>query len=487
MKRSLWFALFLTGTLAVLTAPASAKENGDAASMNASDDSVSALQEDMNTAIGSLKAQMNGIQKTVSDIGLYGDVRVKYANSTQAGNTNPVAGNNPVTIFDKDQAQIRVRLGIKKSFGDVDTNLRLVTESSPTYPNSVTPSLGDGLSDASIYIDTASLAWAPGLLNKKVKVGGGLFQNNLDYTPITWDDTLNLQGAFVELSDKDSGLKLLTVYTDYANYNDSSNNAIIPAKFLSFAGVPEDGYVWNTQLAEDMKMGTDKLHLMVGYEYMPYITAYLNAGLAGTMLINGKTLLNDGMITDYGGVIPDIQMGEFMAAYTTNIDTNLPMKWTLHLTNNFDSFNVPNVYLTSGTSATPTLGGAAGVATGGKAIYGYSQLSNSFAGWLSVDIGDTERPAKDSFGLQLAAAYVDPNAQYAFFTDHDGGWTNSEYLRMKIGFGLENNVCIQYKTWALNHVYYDQSLASVGTSTTSLFGATQSIEWVNFFYFTATL
>lgn len=57
MKRYLWFALFLAGTLAVLTAPASVK------AAEGTDDSASALQEDVNTAIGSLTTRIAGVEK----------------------------------------------------------------------------------------------------------------------------------------------------------------------------------------------------------------------------------------------------------------------------------------------------------------------------------------------------------------------------------------------------------------------------------------
>lgn len=67
MKRSWMLALFLTGTLAVLTAPASAKENGDVAATSVSasdqDTSVEALREDINTALGTQASRLNAIEK----------------------------------------------------------------------------------------------------------------------------------------------------------------------------------------------------------------------------------------------------------------------------------------------------------------------------------------------------------------------------------------------------------------------------------------
>jgi len=60
MKRSwMLFAIFLTGMLAVLTAPASAQDDK-------SGDSASALQEDLNTAIGSLTNRIATVEKKQS-------------------------------------------------------------------------------------------------------------------------------------------------------------------------------------------------------------------------------------------------------------------------------------------------------------------------------------------------------------------------------------------------------------------------------------
>ncbi len=56
MKRFMLFAIFLTGMLAVLTAPASAQDNNGG-------DSASALQEDLNSAIGSLTNRIANVEK----------------------------------------------------------------------------------------------------------------------------------------------------------------------------------------------------------------------------------------------------------------------------------------------------------------------------------------------------------------------------------------------------------------------------------------
>jgi hypothetical protein len=141
---------------------------------------------------------------------------------------------------------------------------------------------------------------------------------------------------------------------------------------------------------------------------------------------------------------------------------------------NFDSFNLPNAYLQNTAIA------------GANKNLGYSSLSNNMGYWLSVALGDPDKPAKDAFGFELAAAYIEPNAQLSVLTDHDGNYTNTEYLRYKITFGLENNVALQWKSWVAYHVYYEPTISDVGASNTGLDGAAQTAEWVNFFYATAS-
>jgi hypothetical protein len=380
---------------------------------------------------------------------------------------------------------------VKKTFGDVVANVRLVTSSTKTvvggdgnYPSSQTPNLGAGLSDPIAYFDTASLIWTPSFLDKKVIIGGGKVVNPLDYSPITWDETLTLDAAYVALqtNDKDNNTKLMSVYVDYGNPNAAGNgdfttavtnpNAYTAAQVAAGYTNNVDSYIWTTQLSQDLKLDQDsKLHFMLGYEYIPYVSQ-INADFA----VNGKTLTGDGMILNYGNAfIPDIQMAEFMAQYSGKLFADVPWKWTLHLTDNLNSFNVPVAYLQNGTP------------TAANNALGYSNQSNSWGGWLSVDLGaNSTAPAKDAFGSQLALGYVEPNAQLAYLTDHDGNFTNTEYFRGIVSFGLENNVALQWKTWVLYHVYYDTSIGNVGTSYTALGGQSQTAEWQNFFYATAS-
>jgi hypothetical protein len=470
MKRFWLLVLLMAGSLVSLYTPAFA----------ADDDST----EDINQALGSIKSQVNDLSKSIAGIGLYGDVRLKYSWATQS------SGTSGDVIADQDKYQIRARLGVKKTFGDVVANVRLVTSSTKTlnggdgnYPASQTPNLGAGLSDPVAYFDTASLIWTPSFLDKHVQIGGGKIANPLDYSPITWDETLTLDAAYVALQtgDKDNNTKLISQYVDYGNPNAAGNGdfttAVVGGNYSAaqvLAGYTNnvDSYIWTTQLSQDLKLDQDsKLHFMVGYEYIPYVTQ-----IANDFSMNGNSIIGDGMIQSYGpaNYIPDIAMGEFMAQYSGKLFADVPWKWTLHITDNFDSFNVPSAYLTN---VTPGQSNAAG----------YSSQSNQLGGWLSVDLGaSATNPAKDAFGSQLAIAYVEPNAQLSYLTDHDGNFTNTEYFRGIFSFGLENNIALQWKTWVLYHVYYDSSIQDVGASQTSLGKASQTGEWQNFFYATAS-
>jgi hypothetical protein len=265
------------------------------------------------------------------------------------------------------------------------------------------------------------------------------------------------------------------VYIDYANPQ-SKNTGIVPAGLSAGTTFnpsmnPEDSYIWSTQLAQKLTLDKDtNFNFTLGYEYIPYVT-----WLATNISDSGKSILTDGMVYDYGSVIPDIAMGEFLATFNTKV-MDVPMKWTLHVIDNFDSPNLPEAYLTG-----------QGLTSAIKTAEGYSQLSDSMGYWLSVDLGNADAPAKDCFGAQLALAYIEPNAQLSVLTDHDGNFTNTEYFRWKIGFGLENGVCLQWKAWLAAHVYYEPGITDTATTTyASLDGATQTLEWMNFFYATAS-
>ncbi len=463
MKRFWLLSLLMAVSLVTLQVPAFAADED--------------ATEDMNSALGSIKGQVTGIDAAVKGIGLYGDVRVKYSWKTQSGVAN--AAGTAQVIPDQDNEQIRARIGVKKTLGDVTLNLRLVTDATANYPNSQTPSLGDALADQPVYFDTASLAWTPGFLNKQVSVGGGKFQNVLDYTPITWDDTLTQDGAWVSFNLPDTNTTLRSVYIDYANPQATKYTPVLTPPVVegpagtNGANNSVDSYIWTTQLSQLLKFDKDtNLNITLGYEYIPYVTqinALLTAGG-----VSGNNLTADGMVLDYGSVIPDIQLGEVILTLNNSFGADLPAKWTLHAIDNMNSFNLPNAYLQNTAIA------------GAPKSTGYSNLSNNMGYWFSVDLGKGgDSPAKDTFTEQLAVAYVEPNAQLSVLTDHDGNFTNTEYLRSKFNFGLENGVSLQWKTWVAYHVYYEPTIGDT-TTANKLASGNQTAEWINFFYATAS-
>jgi hypothetical protein len=460
MKRFWLLVLLMAGSLVSLYTPAFADDD---------------QTEDINQALGSIKSQVNDLSKAIGNIGLYGDARFKYAWTTQS------SGNSALTIPDSDKVQIRARLGVKKTFGDAEVNIRLVTDAAPGYPSSNTPSIGDALADQIAYFDLASVAWTPSFLGKQVKLTGGKFVNNLDYTPITWDETLTLDGGSISFMLPDVGTKLTTNFISFLNNQGAKDQAATIFGSITNPALPSpysitdanQSFVWTTQLSQDVKLDEDnKLHFMLGYEYIPNVSV-----IANDLTWNGNTLAKDGNTQSVNANgqawYPDVQMAEFMAQYSGKLFADVPWKWTLHITDNLGAQNLSNAYvLGNGTvSATST----------------NSALSTSMGYWLSVDLGaSSTNPAKDAFGAQLALAYLEPNEQLAFLTDHDGLFTNTEYFRGILSFGVENNFALQYKTWINYHVYYDAPLASVGSSLTSAGGASQTAEWTNFLYATVS-
>ena len=157
MKRFWLLALLMAGTLTVaLSSPAYAAKS-DEGTDESSTDQAQAM-DDINSAMGSMSAHMNDIDKKLK-LTFSGDMRLRYAFINQAAS---VAG---VTIGDSSRGRYRARFGAAMTSGDFTAKFRIATGSTAS-PWSQNNTFDTGMVDPSILIDTASITWDPSFANR---------------------------------------------------------------------------------------------------------------------------------------------------------------------------------------------------------------------------------------------------------------------------------------------------------------------------------
>ena len=421
MKRFWMTAFLMTGLFAVLAAPVAAKSSDE----NSSDESSSEAIEDVNSAMGNLSSRLADVEKKLG-LTFYGDVRARYAFIGQASS---VAG---VTILDSSRGRYRARLGVSKNFGDFSGNFRVATGAT-NNPNSENNTFDSAFENPAINIDTATVTYIPSALGGHVKLMAGKMVNPLTKTPISWDADIQPEGALLELSDND--LKLRATYFELAN---------------EAAKTVPDQLMNNVQLEDMFKIDADTgVGLMAGYEYIPNATSLLTTisqSLAAPTAANlGFGMTNDGNILDAGNVMRNWNVVEGMLTFKHKVGS-VPFKWTIHGTDNLNGKNLPNGLGKASGAAT-----LFGPTTGANGTYS-STFTNQYALWVGVDIGTVAN--KGDFAGTLAFATLDPNAQLAFLTDDDGGFTNRQYAFGALTYGLEDKVQLKVSQWLIGHEYY---------------------------------
>jgi len=437
MKRFWLLLLMLAGSMAVLTAPAMAK--GDEG-----DDSSESL-EDVNSGLGALSARVGDIEKKLG-FSFYGDVRTRFFYQTQSQSEplDAAAKNTGVSVIaDKSVGRYRARFGIKKDSGEFQGGLRLSTGQIATSagvpqsnPNSENQTFDNGFGDPAIVIDQAFLTFVPNFLEKHLKLNLGKMGNPLLTTPMTWDPDICPEGAELELNASDTIFRM--AYFDL-------NNLAGTAPSLTNPNTGNDEYMMNFQLEHLFKL-EDKtsVNLMMGYEWVNNVSAlaggtapFSGPGGASAAFNTKNTPVGSGNIFDFGNVIPDFNVGEAMLQVKHNV-ADIPFQWTLHVIDNFGSFNVPN---TERSTAGPS---------GTKAVAGYTTWTNQYGFYLECKGGNTQ---KGNFMGVAAMSYVEPNAQLANLASDDANFTNTEYLFQQVGYGLEDNVTFLLSAWELEHIY----------------------------------
>ncbi len=485
MKRFWMFLLYLAAGMAVLIAPPSAQAD------EATDqDSLGTLREDMNSALGTHASRLSDIEKTLG-LKFFGDVRVRFDWRTQVQsdpellNTAGTALTSGGPIQDITRGRFRARLGAMKTDGDITGGLRISTGAA-TNPNSENQTFDAGFVDASLFIDQAYLTYMPSALDKFVKITAGKMPNPLTVSPITWDPDIVPEGVLLELNNANTNTKLRATYFDVSNQNGGgaqaintvNNNNGVTNVTLYVAGSDTDEYMANFQLEQLLKFDTDTSStLMLGYEYIPNVTALAGGNVMappnGALALNNALVGADGMIWDFGGSVPNIQMLEGMIKIN-HVVGGIPLAWTFHGIDNLDSFYVPkgeNQTL----SKMPLKGQYQDGTTQGGVVL--PKLSNQFGFYGQLNINAVK--AKGDLAGFVAVGYLEPNAQLGFLTDDDPGNNNREYLKANITYGLENNVQLMVTSWAVCHVY-DQNYVWLGAPNDKLGGTSINPEYLTY-------
>lgn len=397
---------------------------------------VDAYKDDVNSGIGTLSNRISDLE-AAGKLKFKGDFRLRYEYETQSQDNSPTLKTAPNTsIVNYHRYRVRLRFGAEKQFGDdVFTAFRLVT-GSQTDPTSTNQSLGSQDVYKSIQLDQAYLKYTPAFLGKRADVYGGKYANILDSTAITWDGDVTPEGlaSVVRLPEG------IVAKGQYMILNDNSSAVSNRA--------PRDQYLTNVQLSRDFRVVAQDLHLMVGYEFVPWVSSMLaTPSIASVPASNSPYAGVDakGMVANSQdhGLIPNIEMLEGMLVVKNKV-ANIPLKWTFHAARNTNSFNL--------NSAT----------TGGKVKVG--SLSNADAFFVKLDLGTAANKGDLNGALQWG--YIEPNAVLSLYSDSDSGtgYNNQKWLKADIGYMLTDALQLNLGQYAAKRVNYDINGTTVSNS-----------------------
>jgi hypothetical protein len=415
MKKFVWGAMALAALLLF-------NNRALAASASQVQDDLDTYKDEVNSGVGVLSSRLGEAEKALG-LKLSGDVRFRWDYMAQNQDRKPT-GVAALAIQDRGRFRFRLRFGAVRDFGSaVSAGLRLASGST-AEPTSTNQTLGGEGTEKFIGIDLAYIKWAPSVFQNYVSVTAGKIPNPLTFSPITWDGDTNPEGAALGIT-APSGTSLKGLY--FALEENSAN--------------PEP-YLLNCQLEQSLKAGGVDIGLMIGYEYVPYISAYLKtppAAYTDPGAGTAKWYVDDkGMVANRAdrGLIPDIQMIEGMVKVGHNIGS-VPFNWMFHLADNLNSFN-----LTAATNANVAVNNPT------------SDRSNSVALFAKLGIGKIANPGE--FEGSIEWGYIEPNAVFSLFSDSDSGngGNNNTWFKGVVTVGLENGLnfsLTQYVDWLANY------------------------------------
>lgn len=231
------------------------------------------------------------ISKAVKDIGLFGDVRLRYE---QRDASTPVGDR-----LERDRARVAVRLGIRGDlYDDFYFGLRADTSSNPRSPWVTLGSSSPGpfgKSANGISVGQAYAGWRP---ESWVDVTIGKMPNPLMSTPLVWDPDLNPEGAAEKFKYK---IGKADFFANFGQFLYQDNNPSYLSGSLVQAGISDPSqknsndntFLLAWQLGVDYHF-TPEISAKIAASIYNYVGMATNAFAAGA----GNTYIGEG---SYGG------------------------------------------------------------------------------------------------------------------------------------------------------------------------------------------
>jgi hypothetical protein len=399
---------------------------------------VDAYKDEVNSGIGTLSSRISDLE-TAGKLKFKGDFRFRYEDFSQSQDNSPFPKAKPtgnMAIPDRARYRVRLRFGAEKQFGDeVYTAFRLVTGSQGD-PTSSNQTLGDdGASTKedvfkTVLIDQAYLKYTPSFLGGKVDVFGGKYANILDSTAITWDGDVTPEGIA-------SAVRLPLGLTAKGQYMILAENSSA-----------RDQYLTNAQLSRDFVIGAQNIHVMAGYEFVPWVSSMaVTTGTVDGMPAIGVpfqvTSKNNMVLNSVTGRIPNIEMIEGMVVVKNKV-AKVPLKWTFHAARNTNSFDLNK-------------------ATTNNAVK-VGSLRNADAFFVKLDLGTAANKGDLNGALQWG--YIEPNAVLGLYSDSDSGmgYNNQKWLKVDVGYMLTDALQLNLGQYAAKRVNYDVLSTTVSTT-----------------------
>ncbi len=290
------------------------------------------------------------LNSAVSELKLYGDLRMRYEYDDKDAQLLPNAGGGS-NVTQRSRWRFRLRLNADVKLGEhVFAGVELQTNPSSDSPNQT---YGDGFSDYGIFISKAFMGWKP---TDWLTITGGKFANPFYSTELTWDPDINPTGvseviAFHKLAGAESGggggySKDGKSMKQVAPAELPWELSLVAGQFLfddnAESGGPDsdtatDAYLFETQLVGSYKFGGTKVTFAPGW------LTYVNGSLGGVdnnnsfndnALVSGATrnlnlLLAPGDISFHAGSLKT----KFYWDFSYNIDGKGRVQDTYRLAN----------------------------------------------------------------------------------------------------------------------------------------------------------
>jgi hypothetical protein len=382
---------------------------------------LDAYKDDVNAGIGTLSSRIAALE-SAGKLKFKGDLRARYEYFTQAQDNSRAPGvamSSNKNIPNRGRWRVRLRFGAEKAFGDeVFVAFRLATGSS-TEATSTNQTLGSQNVLKGIFLDQAYLRYTPSFLGSKLDLYAGKMVNLLDVTPITWDGDVTPEGLGVVLR---APMRFTL-----------KGHAMVLAESSSL----RDPYLTNLQLTRDFKLAGNDLHLMAGYQFVPWVMSMSGvAGWTPTATNNSPISMESaGMLVNAeNGRVNNLKVIEGMMQYGHKL-AGVPFKWTFHVARNTDSFALNRA------------------TTANKVTAGNQRNANAY--FVKCEAGNSK--AKGDLKAALQWGYIEPNAVLGLFSDSDSGtgFNNQKWLKADLGLMLTDDLSLNLGQYRAKRVNYE--------------------------------